>query len=67
MMLEEWQYQRKLCLAQMAATLESGDRSLGADGWVGEPGFYADRAMKLFDAVEATIEGKYDEIHPLDR
>ena len=49
---EEWRMRRLLCIAQMAATLESGDRAHGRIDWIDTAAGYANRATKLFDAVD---------------
>lgn len=71
MLSEEWQQRRQLCIAQMAATLEAGDRAATTDGQVIDATHYAKRATALFNAVdelEATAaDAKYDEIDQRDR
>lgn len=60
MNIVEWLEARTLTLAQMAATLEAGDRASRGEQSVeavtSSPMYYAREAIALFDAVEQAGE-----------
>jgi hypothetical protein len=73
---EEYAMRRLFCIAQMAATLEAGDRATlesddDAQNFAVPAEYYAGRATALFeacDAMEASrLDAKYDEIDARDR
>lgn len=56
MTMEDYQIQQVLCIAQMAATLEAGDRANSVYRPTNPtPEYYAARATELFDAANALL------------
>lgn len=59
MNMEEYAMRRLFCIAQMAATLEAGDRANPTPGSLPDVADYAQRASALFDAADALDAARF--------